>query len=149
MEASKQAVRDLLKENFISEAQYITWISNVVLVKISNGKWCMCTDYTDLNRAFSKDAYPLPNIDKLVDNFAGFKLFSFMYTYSRYNQIPMQKIGKKYTVFMTESGNSYYNEIPFGLKNAGATYQRMMNNIFQGEIRDLLEVYMDDMIVKS
>ena len=109
----------------------------------------MCADYTNLNRACPKDAYPLPSIDKLVDNSAGFKLLSFMDAYSGYNQIPMAKSDKKYTAFMTESGNYYYTVMPFGLKNAGATYQRMMNKVFRGEIGDMLEVYMDDMILKS
>lgn len=109
----------------------------------------MCIDYTDQNRAYLKDAYPLPNIDKLVDNPVGFKLLSFMDTYSGYNQIPMAKMDKKYTAFMTESGNYYYNVMPFGLKNVGATYQRMMNKVFHDEIGDMLEVYMDDMIAKS
>ena len=109
----------------------------------------MCIDYTDINRACPKDVYPLPNIDKLVDNSVGFKLLSFMDTYSGYNQIPMAKMDKKYTAFMTESGNYYYNVMPFGLKNAGATYQRMMNKVFCNEIGDMLEVYMEEMIVKS
>ncbi|GAU34549.1 hypothetical protein TSUD_219330 [Trifolium subterraneum] len=81
-EAARKAVKDLLEANFIAEAQYTTWLSNVVLVKKSNGKWHMCVDYTDLNRACPKDAYPLPNIDKLVDNSSGFKLLSFMDAYS-------------------------------------------------------------------
>ncbi|CAJ2653138.1 unnamed protein product [Trifolium pratense] len=148
-EAAEKAVKDLLEANFISEARYTTWLSNVVLVKKSNGKWRMCVDYTDLNRACPKDAYPLPNIDKLVDNSSGFKLLSFMDAYSGYNQIKMAEIDKKKTAFMTESGNYYYNVMPFGLKNAGATYQRMMNKVFNNEIGDMLEVYMDDMIVKS
>ena len=114
--AAEQAVKDLLEANFISEVKYTTWLSNVVLVKKSNGKWRMCVDYTDLNRACPKDAYPLPSIDKLVDNSAGFKLLSFMNAYSGYNQIPMAKSDKKYTAFMTESGNYYYNVMPFGLK---------------------------------
>ncbi|CAJ2637852.1 unnamed protein product [Trifolium pratense] len=148
-EAAEKAVKDLLEANFISEARYTTWLSNVVLVKKSNGKWRMCVDYTDLNRACPKDAYPLPNIDKLVDNSSGFKLLSFMDAYSGYNQIKMAEIDKKKTAFMTESGNYCYNVMPFGLKNAGATYQRMMNKVFNNEIGDMLEVYMDDMIVKS
>ncbi|GAU47361.1 hypothetical protein TSUD_403640 [Trifolium subterraneum] len=115
----------------------------------SNGKWRMCVDYTDLNRACPKDAYPLPNIDKLVDNSSGFKLLSFMDAYSGYNQIKMAEIDKKKTAFMTETGNYYYNVMPFGLKNAGATYQSIMNKVFHNEIGDMLEVYMDDMIVKS
>src|SRR3954469_11348628 len=148
-EAAEKAVKDLLEANFISEAKYSTWLSNVVLVKKSNGKWRMCVDYTDVNRACPKDAYPLPNIDRLVDNSAGYKLLSFMDAYSGYNQIPMARSDKQYTAFMTESGNYYYNVMPFGLKNAGSTYQRMMNKVFRGEIGDTLEVYMDDMIVKS
>ncbi|GAU40689.1 hypothetical protein TSUD_88350 [Trifolium subterraneum] len=148
-EAARKAVKDLLEANFIAEAQYTTWLSNVVLVKKSNGKWRMCVDYTDLNRACPKDAYPLPNIDKLVDNSSGFKLLSFMDAYSGYNQIKMAEIDKNKTAFMTETGNYYYNVMPFGLKNAGATYQRMMNKVFHNEIGDMLEVYMDDMIVKS
>ncbi|CAJ2654489.1 unnamed protein product [Trifolium pratense] len=148
-EAAEKAVKDLLEANFISEARYTTWLSNVVLVKKSNGKWRMCVDYTDLNRACPKDSYPLPCIDKLVDNSSGFKLLSFMDAYSGYNQIPMAVADREKTAFMTESGNYYYNVMPFGLKNAGATYQRMMNRVFRGEIGDMLEVYMDDMIVKS
>lgn len=121
-EAAEKAVKDLLEANFISEAKYTTWLSNVVLVKKSNGKWRMCVDYTDLNRACPKDAYPLPNIDKLVDNSSGYKLLSLMDAYSRYNQIPMAEEDKMKTTFMTESGNYYYNVMPFGLRNAGVTY---------------------------
>ncbi|CAJ2674684.1 unnamed protein product [Trifolium pratense] len=148
-EAAEKCVKDLLEANFISEARYTTWLSNVVLVKKSNGKWRMCCDYTDLNRACPKDSYPLPSIDRLVDNSSGFKLLSFMDAYSGYNQIPMAVADRTKTAFMTESGNYYYNVMPFGLKNAGATYQRMMNKVFQTQIGDMLEVYMDDMIVKS
>ena len=72
-----------------------------------------------------------------------------MDTYSGYNQIPMAKIDKKYTTFMTESDNYYYNVMPFDMKNVGTTYQRMMNKVFRNEIGDMLEVYMDDMIFKS
>jgi hypothetical protein len=110
----------------------------------------MCVVYTDLNRACPKDAYPLPNIDKIVDNTSDYKLLSFMDAYSGYNQIPMAEEDKMKTAFMTESGNYYYNVMPFGLQNAGATYQRMMNRVYDKTLPgDILEVYMDDMIVKS
>jgi len=149
-EAAEKAAKDVIEANFISEAKYTTWLSNVVLVKKSNGKWCMCVDYTDLNRACPKDAYPLPNIDKLIDNSSGYKLLSFMDAYSGYNQIPMAEEDKQKTALMTESGNYYFNVIPFGLRNAGATYQRMMNKVYDKKLLgDILEVYMDDMIVKS
>ena len=109
----------------------------------------MCVNYTYLNRACPKDAFPLPNIDMLVDNSAGYKTLSFMDAYSGYNQIPMALGDRHCTAFMTSSGNYYYNVMPFRLKNAGATYQRMMNKVFNKQIGDMLEVYMDDMIVKS
>jgi len=110
----------------------------------------MCVDYADLNRDCPKDAYLLPNIDKLVDNSSGYKLLFFMDAYSGYNQIPMAEEDKQKTAFMTESGNYYFNVMPFGLQNAGATYQRMMNKVYDKKLLgDILEVYMDDMIVKS
>jgi hypothetical protein len=110
----------------------------------------MCVDYTDLNRVCPKDAYHLPNIDKLVDNSSCYKLLSFMDAYSGYDQIPMTEEDKKKTAFMTESGNYYYNVMPFGLRNAGATYQCMMNKVYNKTLlSDILEVYMEDMIVKS
>jgi len=76
----------------------------------------MCVDYIDLIWACPKDAYPLPDINKLVDNSSGYKLLSFMDAYSGYNHIPMADQDKKKTAFMTESGNYYYNVMPFGLR---------------------------------
>ena len=93
-EAAEKALKDLLEANFISGAKYTTWLSNVVLVKKSNGKWRMCVDYTDLNRDGPKDAYPLPNMDKLVDNSSSYKRLSFMDAYSGYNQIPYEAVLK-------------------------------------------------------
>ena len=83
------------------------WLSNVVLVKKNNGKWRMCVDYFDLNRACPKDVFPLPNIDMLVENSTDYKILSFMDAYSGYNQIPMAMSGKHCTAFVTSSGNYY------------------------------------------
>lgn len=107
----------------------------------------MCVDYTDLNRAYPENSYSLPNIDKLVDNSAKYKLLTFMDAYSRYKQIPMFGTNRKNTVFMTEQANQQYNVTPLRLKNACARYPRMMNNAFREEIGETLEVYMDDTIV--
>ena len=79
----------LLRVGFIREVNYPEWISNVVLVKKANGKWRMCVDFTDLNKACPKDSFPLPKIDQLVDSTAGHGLLSFMDAFSGYNQIPM------------------------------------------------------------
>jgi hypothetical protein len=90
----------------------------------------MCTDYTDLNKACPKDPFHLPCIDKHVDNSAGYKYLSFMDAYSGYNQIPMHFEDQEKTAFITDMGVYYYTMMPFGLKNAGGTYQQMMSQVF-------------------
>ena len=87
--AIEKQVKELLDAGLIQEIRYADWLSNVVMVKKANGKWRMYTDYTDMNKACPKDPFPLPCIDKLVDNSAGYKYLSFMDAYSGYNQIPM------------------------------------------------------------
>jgi len=104
-----------------------TNLPNVVLVKKANGKWRMCVDYMDLNEACPRDAYPLPNIDRLVDGATGNKVLSFLDAYSRYNQIPMAVSDMNKTAFITDDANYFYKVMPFGLKNAGETYQRLMD----------------------
>nr|KYP58024.1 Transposon Ty3-I Gag-Pol polyprotein [Cajanus cajan] len=101
------------------------------MVKKPNGKWRMCTDYTNLNKACPKDSYPLPNIDRLVDGAAGHKLLTFLDAYSGYNQIRMHPQDEAKIDFIIESANYYYRVMRFGLKNAGATYQRLMDKIFK------------------
>jgi len=82
-------VEKLPKVGFIGEAQYTTWLMNVVLVKKPNDKWRMCVDYVDLKKVCAKDAHPLPSIDCLVYSAMGNTILSFLNTYSNYNQIPM------------------------------------------------------------
>ena len=109
----------------------------------------MCMDYTDLNKACPKDTYPLSSIDQLVDNTLGYELLSFLDAYSGYNQIRMYLPNEDKTTFMTDMSNYCYRLMPSGLKNAGATYQRLMDKIFQGLLGRTMEVYVDDMVVKS
>ncbi|GMG98304.1 hypothetical protein Nepgr_000144 [Nepenthes gracilis] len=129
--------------------QYPDWLSNVVLVKKSNEKWGMCVDFTDVNKACPKDSFLLPRIDLLVDSMAGHELLDFIDAYSGYNQIQMSPKDEEHTSFMTDQGTYCYKVIPFGLKNAGATYQRLVNKIFKKQIGRNMEVYVDDMLVKS
>ncbi|RDY01913.1 hypothetical protein CR513_14697, partial [Mucuna pruriens] len=109
------------------------------MVKKANGKWRMCTDYVDLNKACPKDPYPLPNIDRLVDGASSFALLSFLDAYS----------DEAKTAFITDSRTFYYKVMPFGLKNGEATYQHLMDKIFKKIIGTDVEVYVDDMVVKS
>nr|KYP72951.1 Retrovirus-related Pol polyprotein from transposon 412 family [Cajanus cajan] len=142
-------VKKLLQAKFIREVTYTPWLANVVLVKKGNGKWSMCTDYTDLNKACPKDAYPLPCIDRLVDGTSRQSIFSFLDAYSGYNQIKMHPDDEEKTTFITENANFCYKVMLFGLKNARATYQRLMDKVFQGQIGRNIEIYVDDMVVKS
>ena len=109
----------------------------------------MCVDFTDLNKACPKDSYPLPRIDTLVDSTARHQLLSFMDAFSSYNQIRMDVSDQEKISFVTSQGLFCYKVMPFGLKNAGATYQRLMNKMFARQIGRNVQVYVDDMLVKS
>ena len=106
-------------------------------------------DFIDVNRACSKDNFPLPRIDLILDAMAGHELLSFMDAFSRYNQIRMDPSDQEKTLFVTGQGTYYYQVMPFGLKNAEATYQRLVNKMFQKQIGVSMEVYIDGMMVKS
>ena len=119
------------------------------MVKKPNGKWKMCVDFMDLNRACPKDSYSLPRIDTLVDSTARHELLSFMDAFSGYNQIRMKEEDQEKTSFITNQGLFCYKVMPFRLKNAGATYQRLMNKMFAHQLERNVQVYVDDMLVKS
>uniref|UniRef100_A0A2N9J8F1 Uncharacterized protein n=2 Tax=Fagus sylvatica TaxID=28930 RepID=A0A2N9J8F1_FAGSY len=148
-QAISDEVEKLLTAGFIREVFYPDWLANVVMVKKANGKWRMCVDFTDLNKACPKDSFPLPRIDQLVDSTAGHRLLTFMDAFSGYNQIMMDDADQEKTSFITSKGLFCYKVMPFGLKNAGATYQRLMNKMFHHQIGRNVEVYVDDMLVKT
>ena len=106
-------------------------------------------DFTNLNEACPKDSFPVPRIAQIVDATACHELNSFMDAYSGYNQIPMYRRDEEHTAFITDRGLYCYKVMPFGLKNAGATYQRLVNKIFADLLGVSMEVYIDDMLVKS
>ena len=147
--AVMEEVDKLLTASFIRGVYYPEWLANVVMVKKSTGKWRMCVDFIDLNRTCPKDSYPLPIIDQLVDSAAGHKLLSFMDAFSGYNQIQMEEEDQEKTTFITSRGLFCYKAMSFGLKNAGAIYQRLVNKMFHDQIGKNVEVYVDDMLVKS
>ena len=121
-QAIMDKVNKLLAADFIREVYYPDWLANVVLVKKENGKWRMCIDFTDLNKAYPKDSFPLPRIDLLVDSTTGHKLLTFMDTFSGYNQIKMVEEDQEKTAFITSQELYYYKVMPFELKNVGVTY---------------------------
>ena len=106
-------------------------------------------DFTYLNKACPKDCFPLPRIDQLVDATSGHEILSFMDVYSWYNQISMHPPDEDHTSFRTDTGLYCYKVMPLSLKNIGATYQRLVNHMFKELIGTNMEVYVDDMLVKS
>ena len=142
-------VDNLLKVGFIREIKYPKWLANVVVVLKKCGKWRVCIDYTDLNDAFPKDNFPLPRIDQIVDASVGHGMLSFLDAFSGYHQIPMYPPDAEKTTFITPHGLFCYNVMSFVLKNAGATYQRLVTKMFRPLLGKTIEVYIDDMLVKS
>ena len=109
----------------------------------------MCVDFKDLNRACPKDPFPMPRIDQLVDATVGHPRMSFLDAFQGYHQIPLATNDQEKTAFVTPVGNYHYKVMPFGLKNTGSTYQRMMTKMFEPQLGKNVEVYIDNMVVKS
>ena len=91
----------------------------------------------------------MPRIDQLVDAMVGHPRMSFLDAFQGYHQIPLALDDQEKTSFVTFVGNYHYKMMPFGLKNAGSTYQRMMTKMFEPQLGKNVEVYIDDMVVKS
>ena len=119
------------------------------MVKKNNDKWRMYVYFIDLNKACSKDSFPLPKIDQLVDSTAEHKLLSFMDSFSGYNQIMMDEEDQEKTAFVISQVLYCYKVMHVGLKNARVTYQRLVNRMFSHQIGRNVEVYVDDMLAKS
>jgi ribonuclease HI len=148
-EGARNEVKRLLSAGVIREVTYPEWLANTVMVKKANGKWRMCIDFTDLNKACPKDEFPLLRIDTLVDAAASSELMSLLDSYSGYHQIWMKKEYEPKTSFITTSGTYCYLRMPEGLKNAGESFSRMTTKVLHSQIgRDVL-TYVDDIIVKS
>ena len=109
----------------------------------------MCVDYTDLNKACPKDCFSLPRIDQLVDSTTSHAILSFIDAFSGYNQIHMDPKDEVHTSFITHFGTYCYKVMPFRLKNARATFQRLVTELFRPQLGRNVESYVDDMIIKS
>ena len=129
--------------------KYPKWLANVVVVLKKGGKWRVCVDYTKLNEACSKDSFLLPLIDQIVNGIVRHGILSFLDAFSRYHQIPMHPPDTEKTTFITLHELYCYDVMPFGLKNVGTTYQRLVTKICQPLLGNTMEAYIDDMLVKS
>ena len=120
-----------------------------MVVKKKNGKWRVCVDFTDLNQACPKNPFPMPKIDQPVDATYRYLRMSFLDAFQGYHQIALTVEDQEKTTFISPDANYHYAVMPFRLKNAGATYQRMMTRMFKDKIGCTVEVYIDDMVVTS
>ena len=119
-----EEVARLLAAGFIMEVFFPEWLANPVLVLKKNKQWCMCIDYTSLNKACPKDPFALPRIDQVIDSTARCELLRFLDAYSGYHQIKLNPVDRLKTAFITPFGAFCYLTMMFGLRNVGATFQR-------------------------
>jgi hypothetical protein len=148
----KEEAHRLLQAGFIQPCRYAEWISNIIPVEKKNtGKIRICVNFRNLNRATPKDEYPMPIADMLIDSASGNRMISFLDGNARYNQIFMAERDINKTAFHCPGfvGLFEWVVMTFGLKNVGATYQRAMKLIFHDLLGVLLEVYIDDLVIKS
>jgi hypothetical protein len=151
LEEVKKETEKMLEAEFIRPCRYAEWISSVAPVQKKDGRWRVYVDFRDLNRATPKDEYPMTIAETLINAAAGHKIMSFMDGNAGYNQIVMSSKDIHKTAFRVPSvvGLFEYVVMTFGLKNAGVTYQRATNYVYHDLIGKLVEVYIDDVVVKS
>jgi hypothetical protein len=151
LEEVKKEIEKMLEAGFIRPCKYAEWISGIVPVQKKDGRWQVCVDFRDLNRATPKDEYPMPVAETLINAAAGNKILCFMDDNTGYNQIFMAPKDIHKTAFrvLGAVGLLEYMVMTFGLKNAGAMYQYAMNYIYHDLIGKLVENYIDDVAVKS
>ncbi len=149
-EAIRKEINRLLATDFIREIKESEWLANTVMVpKKDTDILRMCVDFTSLNKHCPKDHFPLPRIDQIIDSTAGCEKLYFLDAYSGYNQIRLKVEDQDKTTFITPFGVFCYNTMPFGLKNAGATYQRCMQACLKDQIGRNVQVYVDDIVIKT
>ena len=151
-EAMKKTVENLHSVGII-EPSRSEWASNVRMVRKKDGTWRMCVDYRDLNdKTKIRDPYPLPRIDAMLDNLAGAKMFSSLDLIWGYHQVPLTEEAKLRTAFITphmSPSHWQYIYMPFGLRDAPATFQRLVDKMLTSVQYDYVMAYLDDIIVKG
>ena len=140
----KAKIEKLLKAGFIYPVPLTKWVSNVVPVNKNQGTIRVCIDFIDLNKACPKDNFPTPHIDQIIDSYAKSVIFSFMDGFSGYNQIKILPTDQQNMEFIFPWGTFAYSKLPFGLNNAGATFQHVMFYAFHN-IKHIVEPYLNDL----
>jgi hypothetical protein len=148
----KEEVERLPGVGFIRSCQYTEWASNIVLIeKMNTSKIQICIDFRNLNKATPKDEYPMPIVDMLINNASAHRVISFLDGNAGYNQFFMAEEDMSKMAFRCPGFIDLFEWVvmTFSLKNTSATYQRAMNLIFHDLLRIILEIYIDDVVVKS
>ena len=140
---------DSMLENELIEPADGPWSSGVVLVRKKDGKTRFCVDYRRVNDLTIKDAYPLPRIDDSLEQLSGKKWFSTLDLCSGYWQVAVEEADRPKTAFATRQGLYQFRVMPFGLANAPATFERLMERVMNGLQWDICLVYLDDIIVSG
>jgi hypothetical protein len=148
IEAVKAEVQCLLDKGFIRELTYPQWLANVVMARKKNGKWQMCTDFTNLNKCCLKDNFPLARIDQIIDSTVGCDIMALLDCFSGYHQIWLRKEDEEKTSFITLFGTYYYMRMPEGLCNAGPMFCRMMKAALKDQVGRNVLSYVDDIVVQ-
>jgi hypothetical protein len=149
VKAVEAEVQRLQDAQVIREVKYPVWLANTVPIKKKNGKWRMCVDFTDLNKACKKDDFPLERVDKIVDDAASSEMLSLLDMFSGYHQIRVRKEDEEKTSFITPFRTFCFVRMPEGLKNAGCTFSRMIAIVLHPQLRRNILAYVEDIVVKS
>ena len=145
----EKEIKKLLDAKIIVPLRYSSWVANLVPVRKKNGEIRLCVDFRNLNRSSLKDNYPLPKIEQVLQQVVGAQRISMVDGFSGYNQVAMHPDDREKIAFTTPWGTFMYDKMPFGLMNAGATFQRAMDIAFMGEKDKFVVIYLDDITVFS
>jgi hypothetical protein len=139
-------IRDMESQGLV-ESSISPWTTPVVLAKEKDGTHRLYVDYRRLNDATESEAYPMPNLNRLIRQFRGAKVFSVLDLKSGYWQVPLKPNARKYTAFKTRRGLFQFRVLPFSLKNSPMTFVGLMNEVLCGYLDEFVQVYLDDLVI--
>jgi hypothetical protein len=145
----RKELEKFLKAGIIFPVKYLEWVSNLVPVRKTTGQIRLCVDFHALNRASIKYHFPLPNMEMILNQVLRSHMISLLDEFFGYNQIKVKRVDKYKTTFIDHWGTFDYERMPFGLSNAGATFQRAMQITFDDLIGKIIQIYLDDLTMYS